>query len=30
MQLLADQMVELNYVEHISRESVRQMLKKTN
>lgn len=30
MQLLADQMVELNYVEHISRESVRQMLKKTH
>ena len=29
MQLLADQMVELQYVEHISRESARQMLKKT-
>lgn len=30
MQLLADQMVELEYVEHMSRESARQMLKKTN
>jgi len=29
MQLLADQMVELQYVEHMSRESARQMLKKT-
>jgi hypothetical protein len=26
---LADQMVELEYVEHMSRESARQMLKKT-
>lgn len=30
LQLLADQMVELEYVEHMSRESARQMLKKTN
>lgn len=30
LQLLADKMVELNYVEHISHESVRQLLKKTN
>lgn len=30
LQLLADRMVELRYVEHISYESVRQMLKKTN
>lgn len=30
MQLLADRMVELEYVEHISRESVRQILKKTS
>jgi hypothetical protein len=30
MQLLADRMVELEYVEHMSRESARQMLKKTN
>ena len=29
MQLLADRMVELQYVEHLSRESARQMLKKT-
>jgi hypothetical protein len=29
MQLLADRMIELEYVESISRESVRQMLKKT-
>jgi Homeodomain-like domain len=29
MQLLAERMVELQYVEHISRESARQMLKKT-
>ena len=28
LQLLADKMVELNYVEHISDESVRQLLKK--
>lgn len=28
LQLLADQMVELQYVEHMSRESARQMLKK--
>ncbi|NER04416.1 MAG: helix-turn-helix domain-containing protein [Okeania sp. SIO3C4] len=28
--LLADKMVELGYVEHISHESVRQLLKKTN
>jgi hypothetical protein len=30
MQLLADRMIELQYVESISRESVRQILKKTN
>lgn len=30
LELLADQMVELQYVEQISRESVRQILKKTN
>ena len=30
MQLLADRMVALQYVEQISRESARQMLKKTN
>ena len=30
MQLLADRMVELEYVEQISRESARQILKKTN
>lgn len=30
LQLLADRMVELEYVEHISRESVRQLLKKTS
>jgi hypothetical protein len=30
LQLLADQMVELEYVEHMSRESARQILKKTN
>ena len=29
LQLLADEMVSLNYVEHISYESVRQLLKKT-
>ncbi len=29
-ELLADRMVELNYVEHISRESVRKILKKTS
>lgn len=29
LHLLADRMVELNYVEHISHESVRQILKKT-
>jgi len=29
LQLLADKMVELNYVEHMSYESVRQILKKT-
>lgn len=30
LQLLADQMVELNYIESISHETVRQTLKKTN
>lgn len=30
LRLLADRMVELDYVEHISYESVRQVLKKTN
>ena len=30
LQLLADKMIELNYVEQISHESVRQLLKKTN
>jgi transposase len=30
LRLLADQMVELGYVEHLSHESVRQVLKKTN
>lgn len=30
LRLLADQMVELDYVEHLSHESVRQVLKKTN
>ena len=30
LHLLADKMVELHYVEHISHESVRQLLKKTN
>jgi transposase len=30
LRLLAERMVELNYVEHISHESVRQVLKKTN
>lgn len=30
LRLLADQMVELGYVEHMSHESVRQVLKKTN
>jgi hypothetical protein len=30
LQLLADQMVSLGYVEHMSDESVRLMLKKTN
>lgn len=30
MRLLAQQMVELEYVEHMSHESVRQVLKKTN
>lgn len=30
LELLADQMVELQYVEHMSRESGRQRLKKTN
>lgn len=30
LRLLADQMVELNYVEQLSHESVRQALKKTN
>jgi len=30
LRLLADQMVELGYVEHLSPESVRQVLKKTN
>src|SRR5215210_206435 len=30
LRLLADRMVELEYVEHISHESVRQVLKKTN
>jgi transposase len=30
LRLLADRMVELNYVEHISHESVRQVLKKMN
>ncbi len=30
LQLLADQMVSLGYVEHMSDESVRVMLKKTN
>lgn len=30
LQLLADHMVELEYVEHMSRESARQVLKKTN
>ena len=30
LQLLADKMIELNYVEHISHESVRQLLKKTS
>lgn len=30
LRLLADQMVELNYVEQLSHESVRQVLKKTN
>jgi transposase len=30
LQLLADRMVELEYVEHMSRESARQLLKKTN
>jgi hypothetical protein len=30
LQLLADRMVELEYVEHMSRESARQMLKKTS
>lgn len=30
LRLLADQMVELNYVEHLSHESVRQVLKKTS
>ena len=30
LQLLADRMVELEYVAHISHESVRQLLKKTN
>jgi transposase len=30
LELLADKMVSLNYVEHISYESVRQILKKTN
>ena len=29
LQLLADKMIELRYVEHISHESVRQLLKKT-
>jgi transposase len=30
LRLLADKMVELDYVEHLSHESVRQVLKKTN
>jgi transposase len=30
LRLLADRMVELNHVDHISHESVRQVLKKTN
>jgi len=30
LRLLADQMVELDYVEQLSHESVRQVLKKTN
>jgi transposase len=30
LRLLADRMVELGYVEHLSHESVRQVLKKTN
>jgi transposase len=30
LRLLAEQMVELGYVEHLSHESVRQVLKKTN
>ena len=30
LQLLADQMVELGYVEHMSHEGARQLLKKTN
>ena len=30
LRLLADRMVELNYVEQLSHESVRQVLKKTN
>jgi len=30
LQLLADRMVELEYIEHMSRESARQMLKKTH
>jgi transposase len=30
LRLLADQMVELAYIEHISHETVRQVLKKTN
>lgn len=30
LHMLADKMVELHYVEHISHESVRQLLKKTN
>jgi hypothetical protein len=30
LELLADRMVELNYAEHISRESVRKILKKTS
>src|SRR5260370_34724641 len=30
LELLADQMVQLGYVEHISPETVRKMLKKTN
>lgn len=30
LRLLADKMVELDYVDHISHESVRQLLKKTN